>query len=75
MNIGRRATDRVSTEAALELLDTLAYENALEKGDKTVIDSVSLAIVKLRDSVAPKSCRHCGEMPPGFECKHCRRLA
>jgi hypothetical protein len=45
----RRATDKVSTDAALELVCTLAYENALGKGDADVIASVERATLKLRE--------------------------
>ena len=44
----RRATDKVSTDRALELVSSLAMENALAKGDKTVIASVEAAVLKLR---------------------------
>ncbi len=75
MSGARRASDRVTTDD-VELVFTLAYEKALENGDKTVVDSVSLTILKLREVTGTaKSCNHCGTMPPGFECKHCGRLA
>ena len=45
----RRATDKVSTDAALELVCTLAYERALAGGDEAVVASVELAILKLRE--------------------------
>jgi hypothetical protein len=45
----RRATDMVSTDDALELIATLAYERALAGGDEAVIASVELAILKLRE--------------------------
>jgi hypothetical protein len=44
----RRVTDKVSTDRALELVSSLAYENAVAKGDEAVIASVELAILKLR---------------------------
>ena len=45
----RRATDKVSTDAALELVCTLAYEKALAGQDATVIASVEQAVLKLRE--------------------------
>ena len=45
----RRETDKVSTDAALELVCTLAFENALAKGDPVVIASVERATLKLRE--------------------------
>jgi len=45
----RRLTDAVSTDKALELVASLAMENALGKGDETVIASVEAAILKLRE--------------------------
>lgn len=45
----RRETDKVSTDEALELVCTLAYENALAHGDQIVIASVEQATLKLRE--------------------------
>lgn len=45
----RRLTDKVSTDRALELVSSLAMENALGKGDENVIASVEAAILKLRE--------------------------
>lgn len=45
----RREIDKVSTDAALELVCTLAYENAIGKGDLVVIASVERAVLKLRE--------------------------
>jgi hypothetical protein len=45
----RRATDKVSTDRALELIASLAMENALAKGDDAVIASVEQAVLKLRE--------------------------
>lgn len=44
----RRAVDKVCTDAALELVCTLAYEKVLAGGDPRVIASVEAAILKLR---------------------------
>ena len=44
----RRVVDLVSVDASLELVCTLAYENALRGGDGAVIASVERAILKLR---------------------------
>lgn len=44
----RRATDAVTTDSALELVCTLAYENAVRGGDEAVIAQVETAILKLR---------------------------
>ena len=45
----RRATDWVSTDKALELVCSLAMENALRMGNDSVIDSVADAVLKLRE--------------------------
>jgi hypothetical protein len=45
----RRVTDLVSTDDCLELVCTLAYENALSKADDAVIAAVERAILRLRE--------------------------
>lgn len=45
----RRITDFVTTDTALELVCTLAYERALAGADEAVIASVERAILKLRE--------------------------
>ena len=49
MTGGRRATDKVSYDRAIELLASLAMEKALENGDQDVIDEVETCILKLRE--------------------------
>lgn len=44
----RRLTDRVSTDDALELICSLAYENALRGDDASVIAEVERSIQHLR---------------------------
>ena len=44
-----RSTDSVSTDAALELVCTLAYEAACARGEQRVVEAVERAIDKLRE--------------------------
>jgi len=47
----RRLIDASSSNRALELIASLAYEKALAGGDQAVIDSVERAILTLRQEV------------------------
>lgn len=52
-SLGRRVTDKVSTDKALELVAALAMEKALDNDDQEVISSVENAILTLRERIKP----------------------
>ena len=71
---GRRETDKCSTDKALELVCAKAYECVVKAGENTAI--IEAAIEKCRGLVGPnKDCTYCENLPPGFECRRCGRLA